>query len=65
MNNKPIKMLGTTVDVQPYAPLLQGDGTIDGLCITGLPTELTEDVVAAHLENMLTMSAAGAGLGIN
>ena len=63
MNNRPIKMLGATVDVQPYAPLLQDDGEIDGLYITGFPTELTEDFIAAHLENMVTMSAAGASAG--
>ena len=51
---RPIKILDTAVDIQPYIPLLPGDKHLASLDIQGLPSALTEDLLAAQLDSIIT-----------
>ena len=51
-------MLEATVEIQPYVALLPGDEHMKKLEIQGLPKKLTEDLLAAHLKNIITAQPA-------
>ena len=52
-------MLDTTVDIQPYVPMLARDEHLTSLDIRGLPSKLTEDLLAAQLQSMLSPENQG------
>ena len=52
-------MLETTVEIQPYVALIPGDEHIKKLEIQGLPKKLTENLLPAHLKNIITAQPAG------
>lgn len=54
LSKRPITMLDKTVDIQPYLPLLPRDKDLTSLDIQGLPSELTKDLLAAHLNSILS-----------
>lgn len=53
MGKVPIKMMATELDIRPYTPLLQGEGSIDNLEIHNLPKDLTDDLLTMHIEGAL------------
>ena len=53
MSKVPIKMMATELDICPYTPLLQGEGSLENLEIHGLPKELTDDLLAMHIEGTI------------
>lgn len=55
---RPITMLDTTVDIQPYLPLLARGDHLTSLDIQGLPSKLTEDILAAQLNSILSTATA-------
>ena len=52
MKKTPIKFGNTTLDVQPYSPLLESDGNITSLDVNGLPKQLTDDILDMHLSSI-------------
>lgn len=52
MNKTPIKYRKTPLDVQPYSPLMEGDGNITSLDVNGLPKQLTEEILDMHLNSI-------------
>lgn len=50
-------MLDATLDIQPYAPLIQGGEQMKNVEIRGLPKNITEDLHAMHLESIIDPSA--------
>lgn len=54
LSKRPITMLDTTVDIQPYLPLLARNDHLTSLDIQGLPSKLTEDILAAQLNSILS-----------
>ena len=52
MSKKPVTLLDTTLDINPYAPLLQGDESINGVEIRGLPSGLTQDILSLQIEGV-------------
>ena len=53
MSKVPIKMMATELDIRPFTPLLQGGGSIENLEIHNLPKELTDDLLALHIEGTI------------
>ena len=53
MSKVPIKMMATELDIRPFTPLLQGGGSIENLEIHNLPKELTDDLLAMHIEGTI------------
>lgn len=58
MSKKPLTLLDSTLDIHPYAPLLQGDESVNSLEIRGLPSELTQDILSLQTEGILGSSTA-------
>ena len=56
LSKRPIAMLDTQVDIQPYLPLLSSDDPLTSLDIQGLPIKLTEDLLASQLNSILNPS---------
>ena len=46
----PITLMDIELNVNPYIPLLQGDGWIESLELRGLSKQLTKDLVAKYIE---------------
>ena len=59
MSKTPITMLNTVIDVQPYLPLLPKDEKLGSLEIHGLPRKLTEDLLAAQVQSILSPESQG------
>ena len=50
-------MLEATLDIQPYAPLIQGGEQMKNVEIRGLPKDLAKDLQAMHIESIIDPSA--------
>ena len=46
-------MMSKELDIRPYTPLLQGEGQLENLEVRNLPKELTDDLIAMHIEGEL------------
>ena len=53
MNRVPITMMSKELDIRPYTPLIQGEGQLENLEVRNLPRELTDDLIAMHIEGEL------------
>ena len=59
MSKTPITMLDTVIDVKPYLPLLSKDEHLESLEIHGLPGKLTEDLLSAQVQSILSAESQG------
>ena len=53
LSKRPVTLLDTPVDIQPYLPLLSRDDHLTSLDIQGLPSKLSEDLLAFQLSSIL------------
>ena len=50
MSRVPITMMSQELDIRPFTPLIQGEGQLENLEVRNLPKELTDDLLAMHIE---------------
>lgn len=56
MSKLPVTMMDTELDIQRYAPLLDGETIIESVNIRSLPSTLTDDLLTRFLEGVILRS---------